>query len=425
MYTNRRKFITASLTGGLAAALPGSAFGSDLAFGSNPKTDIDSTYASLDEILQKPVLKKELFNAPVIIESLELLRYKNSFLCRVRSKDGAEGWSFANDGPMKSFYPVFVNRLQPYFIGKDARDLEALFEEVYVYQSNYKFQSLALWVPVATIEFAILDMLGRIAGKSMGQLIGEIHHPTVAFYQANSERDIEGEEVLRHLQEEVSASKTKALKFKVGGRMSHPEFPVGRSEKLIPLVRKIFGDEMHLFADSNGSYDAKEAIRIGKMLQEYKYDLFEEPVPFDWYEETKQVADTLTIPISGGEQEASMHNFRWLIAHDALQIVQPDAYYFGGMIRSTRVARMAAALGKKCTPHISGGMGYLYMMHFVSTLPNAGEFHEFKGDNKELPLECKSSSLLIDNGEIKVPTGPGSGVEVDPDYLKKYKVVSE
>jgi L-alanine-DL-glutamate epimerase-like enolase superfamily enzyme len=425
MYTNRRKFITASLTGGLAASLPGSTFGSAHAIGSALKTEIESTYAKLDEILRKPVLKKELFKAPVIIESLELLRYKNSFLCRVRSKDGAEGWSFANDGPMKSFYPVFVNRLQPYFIGKDARDLEALFEEVYVYQSNYKFQSLALWVPVATIEFAILDMLGRIAGKSMGQLIGEIHHPTVAFYQANSERDIEGEEVLRHLQEEVSASKTKALKFKVGGRMSHPEFPVGRSEKLIPLVRKIFGDEMHLFADSNGSYNAAEAIKIGNLLQEYKYDIFEEPVPFDWYEETKQVADTLTIPISGGEQEASMHNFRWLIAHDALQIVQPDAYYFGGMIRSTRVARMAAAFGKTCTPHISGGMGYLYMMHFVSTLPNAGAFHEFKGDNKVLPLECKTSSLLIDNGEIKVPTGPGSGVEVDPEYLKKYIIVKD
>ncbi len=425
MHTSRRKFITASLTGGLAATLPGSTFGSAPESKSGPKADIGSTYAKLDEILLKPVLKKELFKAPVIIESLELLRYKNSFLCRVRSKDGAEGWSFANDGPMKSFYPVFVNRLQPYFIGKDARDLEALFEEVYVYQSNYKFQSLALWVPVATIEFAILDMLGHIAGQSMGQLIGEIHHPTVAFYQANSERDIEGEEVLRHLQQEVSASKTKALKFKVGGRMSHPEFPAGRSEKLIPLVRKIFGDEMHLFADSNGSYDANEAIRIGKMLQEYKYDLFEEPVPFDWYEETKQVADTLTIPISGGEQEASMHNFRWLIAHDALQIVQPDVYYFGGMIRSTRVARMAAALGKTCTPHISGGMGYLYMMHFVSTLPNAGAFHEFKGDNKELPLECKSSSLLIEDGSIKVPTGPGSGVEVDPDFLKKYKVVTD
>ena len=142
------------------------------------------------------------------------------------------------------------------------------------------------------------------------------------------------------------------------------------------------------------------------------------------YEETKQVADALTIPIAGGEQEASMHNFRWLIAHDALQIVQPDVYYFGGMIRSMRVARMAAAFGKVCTPHISGGLGYLYMMHFVSAIPNAGPFHEFKGNSKEISIVCPTSSMKIDNGVIKVPTGPGCGVEVDPDYLKKYKIVS-
>ena len=417
MQTNRRKFLTTTLAGGMAAAIPSSAFAS------KPETDIESAYAKLDNILKNEVLKKSLFTSPVIIETFELLRFKDSFLCHVRSKDGAEGWSFANDGPMKTFYPVFLNRLQPFFIGKDAREMEALIEEAYVYQSNYKFQSLALWVPMATIEFAILDMLGRIAGKSMGQLIGDIHHTEVAFYQANSERDIEGEDVLKHLQEEVAASKTKALKFKVGGRMSHPEFPVGRSEKLIPLMRKTFGDEMHLFADSNGSYDTKEAIRIGKLLQEYKYEHYEEPVPFDWYEETKQVADDLTIPIAGGEQESSMHNFRWLIAHDALQIVQPDVYYFGGMIRSAKVARMAAAFGKPVTPHISGGLGYMYMMHLVSTLPNAGPFHEFKGNSK-IPIECKTSSLLIDNGVIKVPTEPGSGVDIDPDYLKKYKIVT-
>lgn len=417
MNTSRRKFITATVTSGVATAIP---FASS---GIHAGTDIESTYALLDGILGREVLRKELFREPVIIESLDLLRFNNSFLCRVRSKGGAEGWSFSNDGPMKSFYPVFVNRLQPYFIGKDARNLEALLEEAYVWESNYKFQSLALWVPMATIEFAILDMLGRISGQSLGELIGEIHHREVAFYQANSERDISGEEVLQHLQQQLSESKTKALKFKVGGRMSHPEFPPDRSVKLIPLVRKIFGDEMHLFADSNGSYNTEEAIRIGKLLQEYKYEHYEEPVPFDWYEETKKVADALTIPIAGGEQEASIHHFRWLIAHDALQIVQPDLYYFGGLIRSTRVARMAAALGKPCTPHISGGMGYLYMMHFVSTLPNAGKFHEFKGDNRELPLSCNTSTLRIDNGVMQVPTGPGSGVDIDPDWLRKYQVV--
>ena len=417
MNTNRRKFIASTLVGGLTASLPLSGFSSPVGEPGNDR------YTKLDEILKQPVLKRELFTSPIIIESLELLRFKNNFLCRVRSKDGAEGISASNNGPMKTFYPVFVNRLQPFFIGKDARDLESLFEEVYVYQSNYKFQSLALWVPLATIEFAILDLLGKIAKKSMGQLIGNIHNPVVSFYQANSERDISTEKTLEHLHEQLAESKAKALKFKVGGRMSHPEFPPDRTEKLIPLVRKIFGDKMHLYADSNGSYNAKEAIRIGKMLQEYQFELFEEPVPFDWHEETRQVADALTIPIAGGEQESSLHHFRWLIANDALQVVQPDIYYFGGMIRSMKVARMAAAFGKLCTPHLSDGLGFLYMMHFISAVPNAGPYHEFKGYDKAVIFECKTSTLLSENGSIKVPTGPGSGIDIDPDFIKKHEVV--
>jgi L-alanine-DL-glutamate epimerase-like enolase superfamily enzyme len=324
---------------------------------------------------------------------------------------------------MKSFYPVFVNRLQPFFIGKDVRDLESLIEEVYVYQSNYKFQSLALWVPVATIEFAILDMLGRIVNKPIGQLIGDIHNPVVSFYQANGERDISTEETLEHLHQQLAESKAKALKFKVGGRMSHPEFPPDRTEKLIPLVSRIFGDKIHLYADSNGSYNTEAAIRIGKLLQENRFELYEEPVPFDWYEETKYVANALTIPVAGGEQESSIHTFRWLIANDALQVVQPDIYYFGGMIRSMKVARMAEAMGKVCTPHISGGLGYLYMMHFVSAVPNAGPYHEFKGYDKEVSFECKTSSLTSDNGDIKVPTGPGSGIDIHPGFIKKHLLV--
>ena len=417
MITNRRKFIATALAGGAAASLPLNSFAS------GQKASVTNDYSKLDEILKKPVLKKELFNTPVIIETLELLRYQDSFLCRVRSKDGATGISVSNNSQMKSFYPVFVTRLQAYFIGKDARDLESLIEEAYVYENNYKFQSLALWVPMATIEFAVLDMLGRIVGKPIGELIGVIHNRVVTFYQANSERDITTEETLEHLHKQLEESKAKALKFKIGGRMSHPEFPPDRSEKLIPLVRKVFGNEMHLFADSNGSYTVDEAIRMGKLLQEYKFEHYEEPVPFDWYEETKQVADALTIPIAGGEQESGMHAFRWLIGNDALQIVQPDVYYFGGMIRSMKVARMAEAYGKLITPHISGGLGYLYMMHFISAVPNAGPYHEFKGYSKGIPFECKTSTLKSEDGDIKVPTSPGSGIDIDPDFIGKHAVV--
>ncbi len=202
------------------------------------------------------------------------------------------------------------------------------------------------------------------------------------------------------------------------------EEPKGRTEKLIPLARKTFGDKMVIYADSNGSYTPDEAIRIGRILEEYKIDFYEGPVAFDWYEETKQVADALKIPIAGGEQEASIHNFRWLIANDALQIVQVDVFYFGGMIRSMKVARIAHAFGKQHIPNIStSGLGYLYMMHFVSAIPNADLYHEFEGVNNELPFDCKTSSLSNKDGVITVPTGPGLGIDIDPDFINKHTIV--
>lgn len=423
MKNTRRDFLTKGaigatfLAGGIAACQPTK---------QPVAEDFESKYQLLDQVLSRSVIKTEAFPEPLIIETLELLRFGNNFLCRVRTKDGAEGMAVSNNMQMISLYPIFVNRLQSFFIGKDARNLEQLLEEVYVHQSNYKLQNLALWVPLATIEFAILDLLGKVAQKSIGELIGQIHNPKVAVYQANNYRGKSASESIEFIKRDVEQTKAKALKFKVGGRMSKDaDDPPGRSEVLIPLVRKAFGDDMVIYADSNGSYSVKEAIRIGKLMEEQKFDFYEEPVPFDWYEETKVVADALNVPIAGGEQEPSLHQFRWLIANDAVQIVQPDMFYFGGMIRSMKVALMAHAVGKQCVPHISGsGLGYLYMMHFVSAVPNAGPYHEFKGFNSELPIECPTSSLESEDGVVTVPSGPGLGVTIDPDYIKKHQPVS-
>ena len=426
MKTNRRKFIGAAITGGLAAALPGVSRGSESA---NRPADLRSNYTKLDEVLRQPVFKKELFPNPIIIDTVELLRFKDSFLCRVRSKDGAEGYSVGHSGQLRSQYPIFTNLVQPFFINKDARDLDLIIERVYVYKLNFRLSGMALGVPLATIEFAILDMMGRIAGKSMGQLIGEIHNPKVSVYQATEYREKPVAESMELITRDVEEYKAKALKIKVGGLMFgtenlHAIGPVGRTEEIIPLVRKTFGDKMTLYADSNGFYSVDEAIRVGRLLEEYRFEFFEEPVPFDWYEETKQVADALKLPVAGGEQEYSLHGFRWLIANDGLQIVQPDFYYFGGMIRARKVALMAHAMGKKCTPHMTGGgLGFLYMIHFVSALPNALPHHEFKGLKTEIAFECKSSPLLVENGMIQVPTGPGSGIEIDPGFIKKFQVV--
>ena len=269
-----------------------------------------------------------------------------------------------------------------------------------------------------------------MAGRSLGQLIGEIHHPEVAVYVATEWRERPLEETVDRIKKAVAEYDAKALKIKVGYLMfmttdMHAKGPVGKTERLIPLLRETFGSDMALYADANGYYDVNEAIRVGKLLEENKYAYFEEPVMYDDFEAIKQVADALAIPIANGEQDQSFVNFRWLIANDGIEIVQPDSYYFGGLIRSVKVGRMAAAFGKSIVPHMSGGgLGFLYNSHLVSVLPNAGAHHEFKGLETQVPFECKTSPLKVVGGKIKVPTGPGLGVEIDPEFIRKHRPVT-
>ena len=423
MKANRRTFVSTAL-GGAVSALPLSA---DSPPPPLTPAAIGARYRKLDEILKQPVLKKQLFDRPVIIDTVELLRLNNSFLCRVRSRDGAEGMSVAHTG-MSTLYPIFLKYVQPFFIGKDARELDTILDKVYIYQFNFRFNGMAFGLPLATLEFAVLDMLGRIAQKPVAELIGEIHNPEVGVYMATEWREKPVEESIELIKGAFFSHDLNALKIKIGGLMfmttdMYAQGPPGRTERMIPLVRKTFGDKVALYADSNSFYTVPEAIRVGKLLEEHKYAYFEEPVMFDHVEEIKQVADALTLPIANGEQDYSFYGFRWLIAHDGLEIVQPDNYYFGGMIRSMKVARMAAAYGKTIVPHMSGGgLGYLYNIQFVSSVPNAGVHHEYKELGANIRFECKTASLKIEKGKLKVPTGPGFGADFDPDWVKRHQL---
>jgi len=429
MTTTRRKFLSTAGAAGVASTwLTRSACGAESS-DRERLSGVQAKQAKLNEVLRQPVLKRELFKNPVIIESVELLKWENSYLCRVRSTDGAEGISVAHTD-MRRLYPIFLQNLQPFFIGKDARELDLILEKVFVYGFNFRYNGISLGLPMATIEFAILDLLGRTAGRSLGQLIGEIHHPEVAVYVATEWRERPLEETVDRIKQAVAEYNAKALKIKVGYLMfmttdMYAKGPVGKTERLIPMLREFYGNDMALYADANGYYDVNEAIRVGKLLQANKFAYFEEPVMYDDFEAIKQVADALAIPIANGEQDQSFVNFRWLLANDGLEIVQPDSYYFGGLIRCVKVGRMAAAFGKTIVPHMSGGgLGFLYNSHLVSVLPNAGAHHEFKGLNTQVPFECKTSSLKVAGGKIKVPTGPGLGVEIDPEFIKKHRAIT-
>jgi L-alanine-DL-glutamate epimerase-like enolase superfamily enzyme len=372
-----------------------------------------------------PVFQRDLFKNPVIIASLKLFHNRGHYLLQARSTDGAEGYAVANQEHMAYLYPLLLKRIIPFFLGRDARDIEELIHGVYVHNSNYKLQGLAFWVCLATVEFALFDMMGRIASVPMGALIGTVQRREISVYRANNYRGKSAEESVALIQKNCEESGARAVKFKVGGRMSkNQDDPPGRTEALIPLVRKVLGDDITIYADSNGSYDAANAIRVGRLLQEINAGFFEEPCPFDHYQDTLRVAQSLEIPIAGGEQDSSMWLMQWMIEQKAVQVIQPDLFYFGGLVRCARVARMAEAAGIPCTPHISGnGLGYLYMAHFVSAINNPGPYHEYKGIQKDIPFTCADSDLRPVQGVLRVPGGPGLGIEIAPAFIETSTLV--
>lgn len=382
----------------------------------------DSPPASDEElaaIMRQPVLHLDGVPQPVILESLELLRNDGEYLVRARSRDGAEGVIVANSSRLRETFPIFLNRVAPFFPGKDARELETHLDELFRYKSNYKFQGLAFWVCVAAAEMAILELLGQITGRSLGDLFGGVRRRRIAVYRASGNRGNRPEEEVEYLRRLVAETGASAVKFRLGGRMSDNRDSLpGRSEALIPMVRDAFGPEMTLYADSNSSYDVANAIRIGRLMEAHDYGFFEEPCRFDHLWETRQVADALQIPVAGGEQEFSLRRFRWAIRNRAVDIVQPDLHYFGGYIRCTRVARMAERMGMPCTVHMSGaGLGYLNVIHFASYTADPGAHQEFKGESR-IPFHCATSKLTCEKGMLTVPSGPGLGIELDPQWVR-------
>jgi L-alanine-DL-glutamate epimerase-like enolase superfamily enzyme len=415
--TNRRGFMR---TGALAA---GAALGARRAQ-ARPLVQT-AAQEKIAQAAATQVLRRALWPHPVVITGVELLKAGDQFLVRVRSKDGAMGLAVGHPDVLETTWPILTRRVAPFFVGKDARDLESLVDGVYLSNSNYKWQGLPFWVPVASVEFAVLDLLGHVARKPLGELFGTVVTRDVAVYRASGNRGNSPEAEIAFLQKLVDETGAKAIKFRLGARMRYDDPSTRRDLALIALTRKTFGDGMTIYADANGSYDIPTALRIGRVMREHRLAFMEEPVPFDYYDETKEIADELPISVAGGEQESSMRRFRWMIEHRGVDVVQPDLFYFGGFVRSIRVARMAATAGMACTPHMSdGGLGYLYVAHFASSVPNAGAHQEYKGRDQALPVSSETSPLLSVNGMLRVPSGPGLGVTIDPAFVKSAAAIA-
>src|SRR3954451_3452981 len=207
----RRSFLRTTLGAGVRAASARRG-GAD-----EPRRVTDE---QLERAAEAPVLQVDGLTSPLKIASMELLRKGRNFVVRVRTTGGDEGLGVPNAMRLLDVYPLFVRKVAPFFVGKDARQLEPLLWELYRHGDNYKFQGLALWVCVAAAEVAILDLLGKRANKPIGDLLGGVRRREIAVYRASGNRGNTPEAEVEYLRQLVAETGAKAIKFRVGGRMS-------------------------------------------------------------------------------------------------------------------------------------------------------------------------------------------------------------
>ncbi len=412
MKMNRREWLRLMGAAAVASALPRS---------------LRAAFQHVEEPLIRD-LEEPMFDipgqisTPAIIESIELLKSGGNYFVRTRTTDGAEGLTGTKQ--ILEFIPLFTNLVAPFFIGKDARDIESLIDGVY--RANYKLAGIPFWCPVAYVEQSILDLLGKMAGKPVGALLGGVIRDEIPVYLSGSDRVLTAEEEVDIYVRGMAETGSKAVKFKIGGRISRnlDAYP-GRTDTLVALARKKLGDQTWLAADANGSYDVGEGIKVGRMLEDLGYAYFEEPCPWQNFEETLEVAKRLTIPIAAGEQDSSLPMFEWMIRKDMADIVQPDMNYNGGLIRAKRVARLAASVGKTIVPHnTQTGANSCFILQFASCTQNAVPHMEYPWRQSQRPPTWYTPDFRIVDGKIKVPTTPGMGVQFDPDFIARCETVA-
>ena len=370
-----------------------------------------------------PNLKESLPN-PVLIRSVELLRTQNNLFAVVTAPDGTRGITPCNDR-MPNLTSLLKGLVLRHFVGKDARELPALVDNAYRLNSNYKYAGMPLWNCIGSVEIACWDLLGRLAQKPVYALLGKPVRTEYGVYISDFNREGDPQKIVDQLLQKLAATGAKGVKIKIGGRMVNTAENAAQTRRYVPLLRKRLGDTVAIYADANGSYSPKEGIEAGRLLEDHGVAIFEEPCNFEDEEGTKTVNQALTkLRLAGGEQDTSVYRFRRLARQHVYDVLQPDLYYNGGILRTLQVAKIAETYGRFLAPHTPKADPLIApFWHVAALATNLYGLQEFVYELGGKPASWFTPNIRVSNGVMTIPATPGLGISYDEGIWKSVEKI--
>ena len=359
-----------------------------------------------------------------VIQKIETFNQGMFAIVRVTTADGQEGYGQIATYETEISVLTLHRKIAPLVLGKDPADIDAIVD--HCIDANHKFPWSFVCRAIGGVDTAIWDLYGRIKQKPVAELLGGKVRPLPA-YGSSMSRTISPEDEAARLVKLRDTQGFRGFKIRVAKENGHDrDAAPGRSEKIIPTVRKALGDAIALKADANSGFTPPRAIAIGRILEDNGYSHYEEPCPYWELEWTAEVAAALKIPVAGGEQDNDLAQWRRMIRMNAVDIVQPDVLYHGGITRSWRVAKMARLAGKTVVPHSANhSMVTLFTLHLFAAMPNAGPMMEWSiepgGMNKQA-TGLFGPNPFVKDGRAHFEAGPGWGVKINPEWLKPPRI---
>jgi len=327
-------------------------------------------------------------------------------VAKVKLEDGSEGVGYTYTGGRggRAVYDLIVYDLAPVLVGKDAREVEELWDFMY-WHIHYVGRGGVSSFSISAIDIALWDLQAKKADEPLWKVLGGTGEKVRTYAGL-----IDLNYTLEHHKEVIDqklAEGHRGIKVKIG--LNDLDADIKRT----CAVREFVPQDVEFMVDANMKWDAKTAIEMGKAMTDLNVVWFEEPVEPDDFQAFKEVGEAIDIRLAQGENLHTLLEFRSALETGVLAFPQPDASNIGGVTGWVKVAEMCEKRGLPVCTH---GMQELHVS-LLAGMPNAGymEMHSFPIDR------YTTRPMRVEDGFVTPPDYPGCGVVFDWDKLEEYK----
>ncbi len=347
-------------------------------------------------------------------------------LIRIKTSDGTVGWGESSTS-YGNIYPLVTKQIvdsafAKFLMGQNPLEVEGIVAGLRESVSK----NLGLCGPpiqtISGIEIALWDILGKSQGKSISELIGGSRAEIPVYLGGKTAFDKDANWHYNYFGD-VFDSGFDAVKLRIG---KNPKWDINFVKKF----REKVGEKMEIMVDAFLSYGLAESLEVAQGIAKYDVEYFEEPIPQQRVEDISRLVNYSSIPIAYGEHFTSPHEFRNFINQTKIGVLQPDATINGGISECLNIGEMAKKMNLDVYPHLGGltAVGIAANVHLSSAIQKFKRMEWGGGPNKPLRDGILRDPIFemgrFVNGKLRVPDGPGLGVEINEKSLINFRYES-